>query len=47
MVLYTAIVSWVLLKVVAALTGGLRVPEEVEIEGLDKHLHGEKAYGER
>ena len=46
-VLYTAIVSWVLLKVVAALTGGLRVPEEVEIEGLDKHLHGEKAYGER
>ncbi len=26
---------------------GLRVPKDVEIEGPDGVLHGEKAYGER
>ena len=44
---YTAVVSFILLKVVEKITGGLRVPQEVETEGLDKYLHGEKAYGER
>ena len=46
-IVYTAVVSWILLKVVGAIFGGLRVPEEVEIEGLDKNLHGEKAYADR
>ncbi|HIP86111.1 MAG TPA: ammonium transporter, partial [Aquifex sp.] len=45
-VLYTAVVSFLLLKLTDKLVG-LRVSEEVEIEGLDKHLHGEKAYNER
>ena len=44
---YTAVVSFVLLKVVEKITGGLRVSQDIETEGLDKHLHGEKAYGER
>jgi Amt family ammonium transporter len=45
-VLYTAIVTFILLKVVDQIIG-LRVPQEVEIEGLDTNLHGEKAYGEK
>jgi len=45
-VVYTAVVSFVILKALDALMG-LRVPQEVEIEGLDTNLHGEKAYGER
>jgi len=45
-VVYTAVVSFVLLKMVDAFIG-LRVPQDVEIEGLDKNLHGEKAYADR
>jgi len=45
-VAYTAVVSYLLLKLTDRVVG-LRVTQEVEIEGLDKHLHGEKAYGER
>ncbi len=45
-VLYTAVITYVILKVVDRLVG-LRVPKDVEIEGLDGVLHGEKAYGER
>src|SRR5207302_411758 len=37
---YDAVVSWIILKVVGA-TIGLRVSEEVEREGLDIALHGE------
>jgi Amt family ammonium transporter len=37
---WSGIVNLVVLKVVDVLVG-LRVPEEVEIEGLDLHLHGE------
>jgi Amt family ammonium transporter len=44
-VLYTAVVSFILLKIVDGIIG-LRVPKDVEIEGLDTNLHGEKAYGE-
>ena len=37
-------VTWLLLKFVGALTGGLRVDPETEYEGLDGTLHGERAY---
>jgi Amt family ammonium transporter len=40
---YSAVVSFVLLKIVDRLTG-LRVPSDVEREGLDTVLHGESAY---
>ena len=42
-VIYVAIVSFVLLKIVDALFG-LRAPENAEVEGLDLSLHGETAY---
>ncbi|WP_424137602.1 ammonium transporter [Roseomonas chloroacetimidivorans] len=38
---YTAIVSWILLKIVDVIVG-LRVTEEEEREGLDVSLHGER-----
>ena len=41
---YTAILTGVLLKLVAALTGGLRVDEEQEQQGLDISDHDEKGY---
>lgn len=41
---YTAIVTYVLLKLVSVLTGGLRVTEEEEVEGLDHILHEETGY---
>lgn len=40
---YTAVVSWVLLKVVDVLVG-LRVTEDQETEGLDLVLHEERGY---
>lgn len=40
-VIYTAVVSWVILKVID-LAMGLRVAEEEEREGLDVALHGER-----
>lgn len=41
---YTAIISFIVLKVVSLLTGGLRVTEEQEIQGLDIHMHEERGY---
>lgn len=41
---YTAVVSYVLLKVTALMTKGLRVSEDEETEGLDIVLHEEKGY---
>lgn len=43
-VTYTAIVSYVILKVVSLMTKGLRVSEEQEIQGLDIHMHEERGY---
>jgi Amt family ammonium transporter len=43
--LYAGGVTFIILKLLDA-TLGLRVSEEVEVEGLDQHLHGEKAYHE-
>ena len=42
-ILYTAVVTWVLLKLVNTITG-LRVDEEEEHQGLDLALHEEKGY---
>jgi Amt family ammonium transporter len=41
--IYSAVVTWVLLKVLDA-TMGLRVAPEEEMKGLDVSLHGEPAY---
>ena len=44
-VIYTGIASWLALKATAAITGGLRVPAELEDgDGLDMHTHGETLY---
>jgi len=41
---YTAIMSFVILKVVGLMTKGLRVSDEQEIQGLDIHMHEERGY---
>jgi Amt family ammonium transporter len=42
--LYTAVLTWALLKLTGKLTGGLRVSAEEETEGLDLVLHDERGY---
>ena len=42
-VIYCAVVSYVILKVIDVVIG-LRVSTEVEIEGLDLALHGEAVH---
>ena len=41
---YSGVVSFVLLKIIGGVLGGLRVDEEEESEGLDIASHGESAY---
>ncbi len=41
--LWTAILSFIIIKIVGAIAG-LRVSDEVEIEGLDITVHGERGY---
>lgn len=41
---YTAVLTWLLLKLTAFLTSGLRVSAEDETEGLDLTQHDEKGY---
>lgn len=43
-IVYTAVITWILLKVSGILTGGLRVSEEEETQGLDLVLHEESGY---
>lgn len=43
-IIYTAIVSYLLFKLVALMTNGLRVSEEQEITGLDLNEHDESGY---
>ncbi len=43
-IVYTAVVTWLVLKVTGLLTGGLRVSAEQETEGLDLVLHDERGY---
>ncbi|MCV6628143.1 MAG: ammonium transporter [Cellvibrionaceae bacterium] len=42
--IYTAVVSYILLKLVGWLTSGIRVDEEDEVQGLDIVLHEEVGY---
>ncbi len=42
--LFTAVVSYALLKLVAILAGGLRVEDDEELEGLDITQHEERGY---
>ena len=43
-VIWTALASYVILKLAGMLTGGIRVAEMDEVEGLDLTQHGERAY---
>jgi ammonium transporter, Amt family len=43
-VVFTAVVTWVLLKITSVITSGLRVNDEQEIQGLDIHMHEERGY---
>jgi Amt family ammonium transporter len=43
-VVYTGIASFIILKITGMLTGGLRVSEDEEAEGLDLALHNERGY---
>ncbi len=43
-IVFTAVVTWVILKLVGLMTGGLRVTEEQEVEGLDITCHEETGY---
>ncbi|MGB2016792.1 MAG: ammonia channel protein, partial [Candidatus Puniceispirillum sp.] len=43
-VIWTTVASFVILKVIAAVTNGLRVDTQDEIEGLDITQHGEYGY---
>jgi len=44
--IYSGIMTAIIMAVVKALTGGARVSQEEEIEGLNKSQHGERAYNE-
>lgn len=43
-IVFTVIATFIILKVVAVLTGGLRVDEEAEMQGLDVVSHEESGY---
>jgi len=43
-IVYTGVLTYIILKVVSVLTGGLRVSEEAETEGLDIAEHNERGY---
>ncbi len=42
--LYTAVGTFIVIKVTALVTGGLRVTHEQEVQGLDNAIHGERAF---
>ena len=41
---YTAVMTFIVVLITRAVSGGLRVDEESEIEGLDHSLHGERGF---
>ncbi|WP_275096446.1 ammonium transporter [Sedimenticola hydrogenitrophicus] len=45
-VLFTAVGTYLIMKLVGVLTGGLRVTDEQEVEGLDTVSHEESAYND-
>ncbi len=45
-VVYTTVMTALIMFIVKALTGGAKVSEEEQIEGLNKSQHGERAYNE-
>jgi len=42
--LYTAVGTFILVSITRAITGGLRVDEEQEVQGLDNSIHGERGF---
>jgi Amt family ammonium transporter len=38
------VATYIIVKLITALTGGIRVSEEEETKGLDQSAHGENAY---
>jgi ammonium transporter, Amt family len=43
-IIYTAISTLVIVYITKFVTGGLRVDEEDEVQGLDNAIHGERAF---
>ena len=43
-VIWSGVVSFIAYKIAGLLTGGCRVPEEEEDQGLDLNSHGEAGY---
>ena len=43
--IFTIVTSWILWSILGALTGGIRVHEKEEMDGLDISEHGMEAYG--
>ena len=43
-VVWAAVLTFVVVKIVGALTGGIRTSEDDEIQGLDLVSHGESGY---
>ena len=43
-VAWSAVATYILVKITAGLTSGIRVREDDELEGLDITAHGETAY---
>jgi Amt family ammonium transporter len=41
---YTAVGTWIVVAVTKALTGGIRVDPDSEVQGLDNALHGERGF---
>jgi ammonium transporter, Amt family len=41
---YTAVGTFIVISIAKAVTGGLRVEHDQEIQGLDSSLHGERAF---
>jgi Amt family ammonium transporter len=46
-IIYTAIVTAIVFKIASIITGGARVSAEVESQGLDETIHGERAFNLR
>lgn len=42
--IWSGIFTYIIVKITAAITGGIRVERDSEIEGLDLTVHGERAY---